>query len=143
MDRFYLFIYVGQADIADCSFCLADRLDDSSGCGHTEDAVHIVLVLQNAFLEELVSSGRGFTRIGNDFHVGAAHFFPVFDLSGEDSFQLLAGQVGHFIGRVYDYSQRVVSDNHFFRVLLCFLKFDFLVELHFTGRHGNIGCPFH
>ena len=143
MNRFYFFVYVSQADIADGSFCLADRLNDGSCCGHAKDAVHIVLVLQDTFLKEFVCSGRRFARIGYDLHVGAAHFFPVLDLSCENAFQLFTRQVGHFIGRVYDYRQCVVSDHHFFGAFLCFLQFDFFIEFHLTGRHGDIGCPFH
>ena len=143
MKRFYVFIDIRQSDVADSTFCLAYRLDDGSCRGHTQDTVHIILVLQYTFLEKLIGTGRGFTRIGNDLHIGSAYFFPVLDLAGEDSFQLFAGQVVYLIGGMNDYRQGIISDHHLLCILLCFLQTDFFIEFHFTGRHRNIGRSFH
>ena len=105
--------YIGQTDISDGSFCLADRLDNGTGGRHGKAARHIIFVFQYAFLEKFVSSGRCFTGVHYYFAVVSAHLFPVGDLSTENVFQLLAGKLFHRIGRMYHYGKSIIGYNDF------------------------------
>ena len=132
---------VGQADVADGALRLADGLDDGARGGHGEAAGHVVLVAQDAFLEELVGAGGRLAGVDHDAPVLAPDFAPVGDFAPEDAFQLRPGQPADGVRRVDHHGQGVIGDDGLRQVFAGGLGLHLLAELDGARGHGDVRRP--
>ena len=105
--------HIGKSDISDGSFGLADRLDNGARCGHGKAARHVVFVFEYALFEKFISAGRGLAGVNHNFAVVTAYLLPIGDFPPKDVFQLLAGELLYWIGRMRYYGKGVIRHNYF------------------------------
>ena len=118
-------------------------MNHGTGGGHGKAAGHVVLVLQYAFFEELVSSRRSLAGVNDDFPVFTSYLLPVGDFTTEDVFQLLTCKLFYRIGGMHHHGQGVIGDNRLFYICLGGFGFHLFTKLDGTGSHGNVCCVVH